>query len=57
MGPVIDAKFGEDALDVAFDRFLRNRQLIGNQLVGISGRHRSWTPVRWRRPRSHNNQL
>lgn len=26
----------EDALDVAFDRFLRNRQSIGNQLVGIS---------------------
>jgi hypothetical protein len=45
MGPVIDAKFGEHALDVAFDRFLR-REVIGNQLVGISGRRRPLTPVR-----------
>lgn len=39
MSPVIGAKFGEDVLDVAFDRFLRDRELIGNSFVRISRRN------------------
>lgn len=36
VGPVVHAKFGENTLDVPFDRVQRDLQLIGDQLVGIS---------------------
>src|SRR6266436_8569067 len=36
VGSVIHAKLGKDALDVALDRILRDRELIGDQLVRIS---------------------
>jgi hypothetical protein len=35
VGSVIGAKFREDALYVTLDRFFRDRQLIGDELVAI----------------------
>jgi hypothetical protein len=37
VGSVVGAQFGEDVLDSAFDGFFRDRELIGNLFVGISG--------------------
>src|SRR6266436_6384141 len=39
VGSVIHAKLGKDALDVALNRILRDRELIGDQLVRVSRRN------------------